>query len=500
MRIHALAAPAVLGLIWNCGTSTDPDATPPHDTTGIDGSTKTDGGLVGDDDGAIGDALAPDALSTVCVPNAACSTNAGAPCRTGLVQCGAFGASCADGPAAQDGTMCNAGLCSGGTCRAPTTVDKDINLSTNPSSAGRTCAEAPQFSVSMISPSSVTLTEAPTGDCLAAGDEALLINLQGSSAGTVNVGNWELVRLASISGTTVTFLNAKTRNYGATAGSDTGIGIGATDQKVALIRVPQFGALTINSGKVLTARRWNGKVGGVVTLRAAKLTVEGQISASGLGYRDGRWSSDNDDCADNVLTEAGESFTGPALAQLANNGGGAGGLSAVTGVSFNGSTPMNAGSSHATQGEAGKNPNSRTIGDAGATYGINDATKLTLGSGASGNLTCSVGFAGPALLEVDEKLAGGIVLLIADRIDVGASGSITATAAESFRDIAASGGYVYLKGTTFNLGSDLVTAKGGISTPTNPPASPPHVKAGDGYIVLDGKTVTGTTDPAAHLL
>src|SRR5678815_4824139 len=126
MRIHALAAPAVLGLIWNCGTSTDPDATPPHDTTGIDGSTKTDGGLVGDDDGAIGDALAPDALSTVCVPNAACSTNAGAPCRTGLVQCGAFGASCADGPAAQDGTMCNAGLCSGGTCRAPTTVDKDI--------------------------------------------------------------------------------------------------------------------------------------------------------------------------------------------------------------------------------------------------------------------------------------------------------------------------------------------------------------------------------------
>jgi hypothetical protein len=306
--------------------------------------------------------------------------------------------------------------------------------------------------------------------------------------------------VASISGATVTFVGAKTRNYGATTGGDTGIGTGATDQKVALIRVPQFGALTINEGKTLSVKAWDGALGGVVALRAAKLTVNGTVTAAGLGYRDGRWSRDDSSCSDNVLTEAGESFTGPAVAQTANNGGGAGGLSAVTGVSFNDNTPMNAGSSHATQGESGKTPSSRTMGAAGVTYGNNLATKLTMGSGASGNVTCENNFAGPALVDDEVQLAGGIVLLLANQIDIGASGTISASAVDAARDVSASGGYVFLKGTTLNLGTDLVTAKGGVAPSGSSTTTGQTVKSGDGYIVLDGKTVTGTTVPVAHSL
>ena len=174
---------------------------------------------------------------------------------------------------------------------------------------GRTCAEAPEFSVTALAATSATLGSAPADDCLAPGDEVLLINLQGAGDKTDNVGNWELLTIKSLANAKVTFTAPKQRTYGDPADTDAAIGTGAQAQKVALVRVPHFGALTIADGQTLTAAAWDGALGGVVALRAVSLDVAGTISAAGLGYRSGRWSTDNSDCDDNVTTEAGESIS-----------------------------------------------------------------------------------------------------------------------------------------------------------------------------------------------
>ncbi|WP_198104205.1 hypothetical protein, partial [Clostridioides difficile] len=88
------------------------------------------------------------------------------------------------------------------------------------------------------------------------------------------------------------FTTAKTKSYGATAGSDTSIGTAAGQQKVALVRVPSFGALTIAGGVKVTTNAWAGALGGVLALRAATLTLDGTITTAGLGYRGGWWSAD----------------------------------------------------------------------------------------------------------------------------------------------------------------------------------------------------------------
>ncbi len=510
MKTRALVVPAVLALAWNCGgESSSGEAPVPDASTSLDAgrpdttTTPPDGGTTPD---AAAEA-APDAVAT-CVADTPCTTNASAPCKQGRIVCTTDVGTCADGPDSDDGTACSTGLCTAGKCLAPSTIAVSTNLSTQSVTAGRTCAaEAPAFAVTALAANSATLSAAPTDDCLVSGDEALLINLQGSSAGTANVGNWELLRVATVVGSTVTFTTNKTRSYGATAGSDTGIGTAATDQKVALYRVPQFGHLTIAGGvtdggagdaaATLTASGWNGSIGGVIVLRAAKLTVDGTITAAGLGYRSGRWSQDDSDCDDNLLTESGESFTGPAVAQTANNGGAAGGLSALTNDSFNSNTPVNASAGHAAAGAAGLNPNGRTIGDAGVAYGSNDAGTLTMGSGSAGNLTCEVGgTAGGKLIPAFATTAGGIVVLLAGQLDVGSEGTITASAKTEGRDTSSSAGYVYVKGGTLNVGTNRVTAIGGTAIPGT--GGSVGNKSSDGYIVLTGSTKTGTTNPPAN--
>jgi hypothetical protein len=396
-----------------------------------------------------------------------------------------------------DGTACTGGLCTRGACLAPTTVSTDVKLSQTAISTGRTCAEGVTASVTAVTATTATLSAVPAAGCFAAGDEVLLINLQGTTAAHDNVGNWDLLTVASTSGTTVTFTTSKTMSFGSSAGSDVGID---TEQKVALVRIAQFGDLTVSGGKTITSAAWDGTSGGVVALRAAKLTLDGTISAAGLGYRDGQWSRDDDSCSDNVDTQPGESIDGVGTPGTANNIGGPGGDSAATNTSFTTNMPMNAGAGHATAGEAGLNGNGRTVGTPGTTYGVNNATRLTMGSGGSGSLTCANGFAGPALVTIDEQLAGGIVLLFTQQLTVNAGGAITASAKTADRDLSASGGYVFIRGATLSLGTGQVTAVGGAAPSGSGPTAGMSVKSGDGYVVVNGTTVTGTTNPAANKL
>jgi hypothetical protein len=365
-------------------------------------------------------------------------------------------------------------------------------MSTAPLSFGRTCAESPAYSVTALpTATTATLSAAPDAGCLAPGDEVLLINLQGAPSAIANVGNYELLEIASATDASVTFKTAMTRSYGAASGSNAGIGVGATDQKVALVRVAEFGELVVAAGGKLGTARWNGLTGGVVALRAATLTVDGTITAAGLGYRNGAFSTTTAACTASVTTETGESIDGPSSATTTNRLGGPGGIGAGN-VGFASATPINSGAGHATAGDMGGGGNGRTIGSPGTVYGAADASTLTFGSGASGNLTCDGSETTTHLTPDTSAMAGGIIVIYAHTLTMNATGSITATANQAARSNSASGGYVLIQGGALNLGTDQVTALGG----TVPSST---VKSGNGYIVVKG-AVTGTTNPPATQL
>jgi hypothetical protein len=441
-----------------------------------------------------------------CVVGAACTTNPGGPCVTGKMLCDGA-PRCVDDIAAADGTSCGTGVCALGDCLPPTTVSASIDLSVAAITPGRSCAEAPSYAVaSLPDPTTAVLVDPKVGACLAAGDEVMLINLQGSGSTVDNVGNWELLRVASVSdsltssGAVVEFATARTRFYGATVGANDSIGSDVTAQKVAIVRVPRFGALSIAAGATVTTSAWNGMTGGVLALRAGSLTVAGVLDVSKAGYRAGRWSRDAG-CMVNVATERGESIGGPAVVSTLHSFGAPGGIAAATGPSFNNRTPASATAGHATPGRPGSdNGSARTLGEPGGVYGVGDGSKLTLGSGASGDLTCNPG-ADPhgALVTFAEmptyRPAGaGIVAVFAG--DLAISGSVIAQPIDAPRDVAASGGYVLLHTTTLTL-SGQVTAAGGVARDFLGVVRP----AGDGYIVIQASHfVTAATTPSTHVI
>jgi hypothetical protein len=391
--------------------------------------------------------------------------------------------------------------CVGLACIAPLALSGDLNLSVDAVSPGRSCAESPSFALASLASATAELASAPDSDCLSAGDEVLLINLQGTPQATSNVGNWELLSVASVSGATVTFTSAKARHYGDPANTDSNLGTGADQQKVALIRVPHFGELTVPEGVTLTTAAWDGTAGGVVALRAASLDVEGTITAGDIGYRAGHWSEDDASCTDSVVTEAGESITGLGSASTLHNAGAPGGLGALTGVSFITESPLNPSAGHALPGEPGLNGNGRTLGEPGVAYGSGDGSLLTMGSGASGNVTCDNNFVGPALSGSRWDPAGGIVLLLTEELLVGSTGKISATPPDEQRDISGSGGTVFIRGSSLTLGTAQVTAQGAVAHGTSGSTLGLSNQSSPGYVILDtGGTVDGTSEPAASLV
>lgn len=438
---------------------------------GSDNAPATDGGVGGAIDSAAGYAGAPEA-------------SAG----------GAGGSSPEPGCVPE---TCAPGVCLNDVCEAVTTVDSNVNLSTASLTAGRACAEGIAYSVVGIAAATATLASAPAGDCLVPGDELLLINLQGTDLAHTHVGNWELLRLKSVSDVTVTFESAVRRVYG-NGNNNAGLGTASSNQRVALLRVPRFGRLVVNEGAVVTANAWNGVLGGVVALRAAQLDLAGSVSAAALGYRGGRWSNDDITCSNSTLTEAGESIGGKGTPSTLRNLGASGGLGAGTN-SFNSDNAVLSTPGHAEAGQAGFNPKGRTIGELGAPYGMPDATQLTFGSGPGGALHCDVSppQATPYLYDAMSGQAGGIVLLLVDDLQVQATGSISATPPDATRSVAFAGGYVFLRGSKLSLGDGRVTALGSTGTQPSGPFAGQTNQASPGYIVLSAASVSGTTNPPA---
>ena len=125
------------------------------------------------------------------------------------------------------------------------TVTASKNLNTTAVATGRTYADGIAYKVNMstaFGTNSVATVDTPSG--LATGDEILLINLQGASGDTTDVGNYEFLTVSGISGSTVYFKTAIRNSYDSTT---------ASNQKVVIQRAPihqrhPFGPLTHRFG------------------------------------------------------------------------------------------------------------------------------------------------------------------------------------------------------------------------------------------------------------
>ncbi len=129
-----------------------------------------------------------------------------------------------------------------------------------------------------------------------AGDQVLLIQMQGAEITTANNpsygevrnrhggGDYEFGTIRSISGNRITLGNPLVH------------GGYAIEGKVQLVRVPVYDRAVVVDR--LTCKPWNGATGGVLALSAGCLVLRGEIDVSGAGYR-GAVYQHQEGCADN---------------------------------------------------------------------------------------------------------------------------------------------------------------------------------------------------------
>ena len=172
------------------------------------------------------------------------------------------------------------------------TISSSTNLNTW-NHSGRTCADggdAVNYSATSLGPNSASLSSSVSSGCLSPYDKVLLINLAGTPYSYTNVGNYEILTVQSISGSTVYFTSNKTKYYGDSANTDDNIGTATTNQKVMLQRVPQYGDVATSGTVAVTPSAWNGVKGGVLAFSAngtVTVAANGSFNANALGFRGG---------------------------------------------------------------------------------------------------------------------------------------------------------------------------------------------------------------------
>jgi len=360
------------------------------------------------------------------------------------------------------------------------TVSADKNISTE-SLVGRGYADMIPYQCSSVGSSSCVASEAPNG--IVAGDEVLLINWQGISGDTDNVGNYETFIVDSINVNTITFTASKTKNYGNTGG-DTNIGTGGTNQRVRVQRIPQYNNLTIDNGYTLTANdAWDTSTGGILFLRAAgTLLVNGSISMTGAGYTGGY-----NNYSGSWYYRTGAGINGGPRSALksttswwstSNLGGGARG-------GHDGSKwACGAGGGYGTVGEDGDDTDNVPETQGGSTYGEETLAKLFLGSGGgSGEETGE---------ESGDVLAdgGGAIAIFTTTLDVygnilcDGQTSVPVPSLQNQPGGAGSGGSILIHAGTIYTRSSTFTAIGAIGDTTPQPGSWKGGDGGDGRIAI----------------
>ncbi|MDP3014516.1 MAG: hypothetical protein Q8M92_09755, partial [Candidatus Subteraquimicrobiales bacterium] len=375
------------------------------------------------------------------------------------------------------------------------------NIDTDNVISGRSCTDggdAVNYSVTQLTSTTATLSTSPSSNCLAVGNEILLINLQGTISTQVNTGNYETLKIQGISSNVITFTTAKSNYYGDNSNDDTNIGTTSSTQIVMLQRVPNYTNVTIDSELTFSPSIWNGIKGGVMFFRATgTVSVGGTINGQGRGYDGGPTTS-----PPNKPGIQGESYNldSTTRSTSANLGGGGGGDPVGNGEGGGG------GGGYGTMGSNGGGPVSTgVVGAGGNSYGSSDLSKLYFGSGGgagSHDIDANDGSGGAG------GRAGGIIYISANTLSISGSltargnngaNAVTGTGNETAGGGGGSGGSIKLVGNTLTLGTNLITATGGTGG-TSVTGNSNGGTGGVGRIaVYYANTVTGTASPTYYL-
>lgn len=335
------------------------------------------------------------------------------------------------------------------------TVSSSKNINTTAIASGRSYADGIAYKVTAPADSATSVTSAATVNGIVAGDEVLIINLQGASGDTADVGNYEFMKVQSVSGTTVTFTAAITKSFNGTT---------AANQKVVIQRIPQYTDVTLSGSGVLTASAWEalataptgaaGYLTGIVAFRATGTVTVGSgtsITASSLGFRGNAIET-----GDGITGKQGEGFAGTGTNSTSANNGAGGGGAGGAGGGAGGAYGAN-GTNGTTAGGAG--------GTAGTSYGAAALSTFFLGSAGGNGGNSSNGYRGGS-----GGTAAGAIFVAASTLTV--SGTVSANGATGGNAEAncnaqtgggggGAGGSVFLVGGAVTLGSSLVTASAG---------------------------------------
>jgi len=148
------------------------------------------------------------------------------------------------------------------------------NVSVNPHTPVSAAIPAGSWTANVVrtsgfQPGDVVLIVQSTGLAdRASGDQAAI------SLDAVNVGRYELVRLATVSVGRLGFASAIQGNYDLTG--------------TQVVLVPEYTTVTISAAGRLVAPAWDGASGGIVAfLATGAVSNDGVISANGAGFRGG---------------------------------------------------------------------------------------------------------------------------------------------------------------------------------------------------------------------
>lgn len=306
------------------------------------------------------------------------------------------------------------------------TISTSKNMNTATIAGGRTFADGIAYRVIAPVAGATTVTRFSGSDTIsngiAAGDELLIINLQGIDGDSADAGKYEFVEVSSVTSSVITFTRALINDYDGTT---------ASNQKVVVQRVPNYTTVSISSGGTLTASAWDGLtttptgaagyLTGIVAFRATgAVTVSsgGSISASSLGYRGGAGGDsfpvdggDNGESYEGSNGEGGNGATGetkgggrgsdgattsPNNGAVRTGGGGGGSASNDCGSGGGGGGGGNGGGGGGGAGGGGSGGGGcgGASPAAGGTGGTGSGTNVNAGGGGGGGGGGTVGGAG----------------------------------------------------------------------------------------------------------
>lgn len=234
---------------------------------------------------------------------------------------------------------------------------------------------------SSCSGTSGTNSLSATNASFAAGKPVLIHQTRGTGA-----GNWELNQIDSYTAGTITLKKVLQNTY-----TDSG------DSQAQVIQLKQYKNFTQNTGHTLTAKAWDGNVGGIIAFLAkGTVTIEGSISAiargyrgnansSGVGDRGGYRGEGSVDAGGTINSGANGSAGGGGQTSGSNRGGGAGGGHAASGTNGAGGPGVSTG------GNAVGHAELTTMlfggsGGAGGFHSVNNGAGAGGGGGTGGGI------------------------------------------------------------------------------------------------------------------